>query len=122
LIYWSLVQTGGGSGSMEPDTNQPMNAAQARSLKLTVDSVGANQRVGVSNEGYWGMAVRPNTQYKATVWAKGGNGFTGPLSLALVSTDGKTVYAQAQVARISGAYQKYLEPGKDSSGAPRPFR
>ena len=118
LVYWSLVQTGGGSGSMEPDTTQRMNDAQARSLKLTVTSAGPNRRVGVSNEGYWGMAVRPNTQYEATVWAKGGDGFAGPLMLALVSTDGKTVYAQAQVTKITGSFQKYQTTLKTGAGAP----
>ena len=58
-------------------------------------------------KGIWGMAVRPNTQYKAAVWAKGGDGFTGPLTLALVSTDGKTVYAQAQIDKISNKYEKH---------------
>jgi hypothetical protein len=42
-----------------------------------VNSVGPNQRVGISNEGFWGIAVRPNTQYKATVYAKGGSGKHG---------------------------------------------
>ena len=107
LAFWSLIQTGGGVGAMEADTNQPMNQACNKSLKLTVESVGANQHVGVANEGYWGMAVRPNTQYKAAVWAKGGDGFTGPLTLALVSTDGKTVYAQAQIDKISDKYEKH---------------
>jgi alpha-N-arabinofuranosidase len=107
LIHWELVQTGGGSGSMAQDTNQPMNQALTNSLKLTVNSVGENQHVGISNEGFWGIAVRPNTPYKATVYAKGGNGFTGPLTLAIVSSDGKTVYAQAQIAKITDGYQKY---------------
>ena len=105
--YWSLVQTGGGTGAMELDASQPLNEAVTRSLKLTVESVGANQHVGVANEGFWGIGVRPSTQYRATVWAKGGNGFTGPLTLALVSTDGKTVYAQAQIVRISDNFQMY---------------
>ena len=107
LAFWSLVQTDGGIGSMEVDTNQPMNEALTRSLKLTVDSIAAGQHVGVANEGYWGMAVRPNTQYKASVWAKGGAGFAGPLTLALVSSDGKTVFAQARIDKINDKYEKH---------------
>jgi alpha-L-arabinofuranosidase len=105
--YWSLVQTGGGTGSMALDASQPLNDACNRSLKLTVDSAGENQHVGISNEGFWGMAVRPNTKYRATVWAKGGNGFTGPLTLALCSSDGKIVYAQTKIDKIADSYQKY---------------
>ncbi len=107
LIYWELVQTGGGAGAMAADANQPLNNALTNSLRLTVDSVGENQRVGVSNGGFWGIAVRPSTPYQATLWAKGGDGFTGPLTLALVSSDGQTVYAQTEIAAITGSYRKY---------------
>jgi len=107
LVHWELVQSGGGAGSMALDKNQPMNGALTNSLKLEVTSVGKNQRVGVSNEGFWGIPVRPNTKYKARIHAKGGNGFMGPLTLAIVSNDGNTVYAQAQILRITDTYQKY---------------
>jgi alpha-L-arabinofuranosidase len=117
LAFWELVQTGGGSGSMAQDANQQMNEALTNSLKLTVNSVSVNQRVGISNEGFWGIAVRPNTQYKATIWAKGGNGFTGPLTLAILSSDGKTVYAQKQVDKITDSYQKY-EATLNTTNAP----
>jgi alpha-N-arabinofuranosidase len=107
LIYWELVQTGGGAGSMAQDANQPMNEALTNSLRLDAKSVGKDQRVGVSNEGFWGIPVRPKTKYRATVYAKGGNGFSGPLTLAIVSTDGKTIYAQATIKKITDSYQKY---------------
>jgi alpha-L-arabinofuranosidase len=107
LAFWRLVQTGGGAGTMEADQSQRLNKACVNSLKLTVTSAGADQKVGVSNEGYWGMGVRPNTPYKATVWAKAGNGYSGPLTLALCSTDGKTAFAEAKIDRLTDQYQKY---------------
>jgi alpha-N-arabinofuranosidase len=107
LMYWELVQTGDGVGSMAQDANQPMNNALTNSLRLDVKSAGKGQRVGVSNEGFWGIPVRPNTKYRATIYAKGGNGFTGPLTLAIVSTDGKTIYAEATIKKITNSYQKY---------------
>jgi alpha-N-arabinofuranosidase len=107
LIYWELVQTGGEAGSMAQDANQPMNEALTNSLRLDVTSVGKGQRVGISNEGFWGIPVRPKTKYGATIYAKGGNGFAGPLTLAIVSTDGSAVYAQAGIKKITGSYQKY---------------
>jgi alpha-L-arabinofuranosidase len=116
--YWSLVRTGGGTGSIVLDTSQPMNEALTTSLKLTVDSVGGDEHVGVSNAGFWGMAVRPNTKYKATFWAKGGNGFAGPWTLALCSGDGKIVYAQAQIDKITDSYQKYEATLTTAAGAP----
>jgi alpha-N-arabinofuranosidase len=107
-VFWQLVQTGGGSGSMELDTTQPMNEAATNSLKLDVKSVSPGQHVGVSNTGYWGIPVWPNTQYRARIDAKSGNGFTGPLTLAIVSTDGSKVYAKTQIPGItSDGYNKY---------------
>jgi alpha-L-arabinofuranosidase len=116
LAFWSLVQTGGGAATMEADASQPLNKACVNSLKLTVTSVGTDQKAGVSNEGYWGMGVRPNTQYKATIWAKAGNGFTGPLILALCGTDGKTVFAEAKIDKLTDKYQKYEATLTTSSG------
>jgi len=37
-----------------------------------------------------------------TFYAKTANGFSGPLMLAIVSADGKTVYAHAEVAGLTG--------------------
>jgi alpha-N-arabinofuranosidase len=107
LMYWDVVQTGGSAASMSQDTTQPMNDALTNSLKLEVASAGENQRAGISNKGFWGISVRPNTEYKARIHAKGGNGFTGPLTLAIVSTDGKTIYAQTEIPKITDSYQRY---------------
>jgi len=107
LAFWSVIQTGGAVAAMEADPGQPLNAACTNSLKLIVTSATAGQRAGISNEGYWGMAIRPNTPYKASVWCKGADGFAGPLTLALVSADGAKVYAQTQIGKIAGSYQKY---------------
>jgi alpha-N-arabinofuranosidase len=103
---------------MEADPSQPLNQACINSLKLTVTSVGPDQTFGASNEGYWGMGVRPNTKYRATVWAKCGEGFTGPLTLALCSSDGKTVFAEAKIARLTDTYQKYEATLTTSASVP----
>lgn len=116
--FWRLVQTGGGAGAMELDAGQPLNEACNKSLKLTINNVKSDEHVGVSNEGFWGMAIRPDTRYRATVWSKAGNGFLGPLTLALVSADGKTVYARTQIDKITDSYQKYETTLTTSANAP----
>ncbi len=105
LMFWNVVAAGGGTALMEQDTSQPMNEALTKSLKLTVTN--ADGRVGISNEGFWGIPVRPNTQYKARIHVKGGDGFTGPLTLAIVSNDGETVYAQTHIQGITDSYARY---------------
>jgi len=103
-VHWQLVQEQGGTGAMSLDPSQPLNDAIATSLKLTVAKAG---RVGIANEGFWGIPVKPNTRYRASFYAKAGAGFAGPLRIALVSNDGATVFASAQVARVTGSWKKY---------------
>jgi alpha-N-arabinofuranosidase len=105
-VHWQLVQEQGGTGTMALDPSQPLNAAISTSLKLTVTKAAATQRVGIANEGFWGIPAKPNTRYRASFYAKA-EGSTGPLRIALVSNDGATVHASAQVPRITGSWKKY---------------
>jgi alpha-N-arabinofuranosidase len=74
------------------------------SLKVSVTTAG---KVGAANAGYWGIPVTPSTKYTASVWAKGAPGFTGPLTVDIESTDGSTIYAQAQIPKITSNWKKY---------------
>jgi alpha-N-arabinofuranosidase len=119
-VHWQLVQERGGAGSSSLDPSQPFNDAIPASLKLTVSQASGNQRVGVANDGFWGIPVRPNTSYRASFYAKAGAGFSGPLTVAIVSNDGATVHASAQVARVTQDWKKYevtLTAGKAAPSA-----
>jgi len=127
-VHWQLVQEGGGTGSMALDPAQPFNDAIATSLKLTVSQAAGKQRVGIANDGFWGIPVRPNTRYHASFYAKADAGFTGPLTVAIASTstsastgsEGATVHASGQVARVTGSWKKYevnLTTGKAAVSA-----
>jgi alpha-N-arabinofuranosidase len=117
-VHWQLVQEGGGAGTMALDPSQPFNAAIAASLKLTVTQAAGSQRVGIANEGFWGVPVKPNTRYRASVYAKADAGFTGPLTVALVANAGATVYVSARIPRITGDWQKYEVTLNTGSVAP----
>jgi alpha-L-arabinofuranosidase len=104
-VYWTLVQTNGGIGSIALDTTQPVpGTVLTNSLKVTVTQ---GQRVGAANNGIWGIPVKPFTTYRASFWAKAAPGFSGPLTLDLESSDGSTVYARAQVPQITTSWAKY---------------
>ena len=106
LAHWSLVQERGGAGSMALDAATPLNPAVPASLKLTVSQASGDQRVGVANDGFWGIPVRPNNTYKAMFYAKGA-GYAGGITASIVSNDGATVAATGQVAKIGDGWQKY---------------
>ena len=105
--HWARVQTGAALGSVSVDSTQPMSAARPNSLKLTIDAASGADRVGAANDGYWGIPVRPNTRYQASVWARAAPGFTGPLTLDIESADGAVTYAKASVPKLSPAWKQY---------------
>jgi alpha-L-arabinofuranosidase len=102
-VHWSLVQGDGATGSMSLDKTGAVNPALNASLKLESTTQGA--RVGVANDGFWGVPVRPRTTYKASFYARSTS--SGPLTIGIESNDGKTIFAQAQVKGITPQWKKY---------------
>jgi alpha-N-arabinofuranosidase len=119
IPHWSLVNSDGAEGAMSLDTNDPVNdVALNTSLKMSIASVPAGGRVGVANNGYWGIPVYPNTSYQASFYAKGTDGFAGPLTVAIESDDGQTNFATATVRKISDHWQQYKVTLKTSKVEP----
>lgn len=107
LSHWSLVTSDGATGTMAIDTTDPVNTiALKNSLRLDITAGGAGKRVGVANEGYWGIPVKPNWEYKASFYAKATPTFSGPLTVAIEGNNG-TVYATATVPTLTAAWKKY---------------
>jgi alpha-N-arabinofuranosidase len=121
-IYWHLVQDGSAVGSISIDTNETLNSALTASLKLEASQTGPGQTVGIANEGFWGIPVRPKTKYRASFYAKAASGFNGSLNVAIVNTNDATVSASKEVHRISDQWKKYeitlttgnVKPSKDN--------
>ena len=126
-VYWNTV----GGASISLDTNQPLNSALNVSLKLDASKASKNSPAGTANGGYWGIPVKPDTVYRASFYAKAAGGFTGPLTVAIVSS-GKVVtvqhrllspraaeagggvdmrrnevYARAKISGLTGDWKKY---------------
>ncbi|OUJ74980.1 alpha-L-arabinofuranosidase C-terminal domain-containing protein [Hymenobacter crusticola] len=135
---WSLVQEGAGSkGAIKlmaatldnvpyPERRHAINEALTTCLRLTVEK--ADGRVGVANEGYWGIPVKPATTYQASFYLKGSGSVppprqrpgqpttptepviedqtAGPIQVRIESNDGKTVYATGTVNLEKSLYWK----------------
>ncbi|HEY8993154.1 MAG TPA: alpha-L-arabinofuranosidase C-terminal domain-containing protein [Lacunisphaera sp.] len=91
-VNWSVVTDEASAATMSLDKTQPLNAAIPVSLRFEVTKLGARQRAGFANTGYWGIPVQPNTRYRASFHAKA-PGYTGRVLLSIESEDGRTVYA-----------------------------
>ncbi len=117
-VFWSAV----GGGSISLDTNAPLNTALNVSLKLDAAAAAKNSPAGIANGGFWGIPVKPKTTYHASFYARAADGFAGPLTVSLQSSDGKTVFAVAEIPALTGDWKKYevtlktkkMKPSKDN--------
>ncbi|HVS53374.1 MAG TPA: alpha-L-arabinofuranosidase C-terminal domain-containing protein [Opitutaceae bacterium] len=106
-VHWSLVQDKGGAGTMALDRQQPMNAQLPVALRLEIAAAPAGGRVGIANDGFWGIPVRANTTYRASFYARAQGAFAGALKVSLESEDGATVYASAPVSGVGDPFRKF---------------
>ncbi|MDQ2864228.1 MAG: alpha-N-arabinofuranosidase [Bacteroidota bacterium] len=107
-----------------------INGALSACLRLTVEK--AEGRVGIANEGYWGIPVKPSTTYKASFFIKGTartppprwpweskpstpelpdieNNTAGPITVCIESNDGKIIYATGTINLEKSIYWKQYE-------------
>ena len=106
--HWSVAQDGTAGGSISLDDSQPIEGTVlTKCLKLDASQASAGHRVGIANDGYWGIPVKPKTTYRASFYAKSDGAASGPLTADIESDDGSKVFATAQVAGITGQWRKY---------------
>jgi alpha-N-arabinofuranosidase len=107
-LHWSVVAASGSAGSIHTDAADPVNAGALKlSLRLDITSAEPGRRAGVTNDGFWGIPVKPNTQYRAAFYARAGADFSGPLTVDIESNDGSTIYASAAVPNITADWKHY---------------
>ena len=114
-VNWSVVKYSGGEATIALEDNPVPGTALTKALKLDASLLAGGQRVGVANEGFWGIPVKSDTTYRASFYAKAGASFKGPLTVAIESNDGQTVFAKADVSGITQEWKKYnatLKTGK----------
>jgi alpha-N-arabinofuranosidase len=78
-------------------------ALDGPSLRLTVSTAPA----GVANTGYWGIPVRPNTTYRVRILARAETNFVGPVTVSIISEDGRTVYAKRRFTGLTTDWRKF---------------
>jgi alpha-N-arabinofuranosidase len=113
-VHWSAL----GAGSIALEKDAVPGTALTTALKLDASSAAAGRRAGIANEGYWGIPVKPDTTYRASFYAKSGADFKGPLTVAIESNDGATVFAKADVPKVSAEWKKYTVNLKTAKAAP----
>ncbi len=107
-VHWSVVQDAGGAGTLALDPGQPVpRTALTTSLRLDATGARTGHRVAITNDGYWGIPLKPDTTYRASFYARTAGAGGVPLTVSLEGNDGKTVYAKAQGGPIDGQWRRY---------------
>jgi alpha-N-arabinofuranosidase len=148
---WSVIQEGDSKASIQLVGSNPenvpgdqqrnsINGALTTCLRLVVEK--GDGRVGIANEGYWGIPVKPNTTYNASFYIKG-TGLTpsarrpgtpapatppltiedntaGPITVSIESNDGKTVYASGTINLVKSIFWKKYELKLTTKGDVKP--
>ena len=106
IAHWNIEHIGNSVASMDIDPKDGPSEALQHSLLVNIKQADSANPAGVRNEGYWGMAVRPNTGYKGSLYAKTDTADLGSLSISLVDErTGKTLAATT----VSGVSQKWAQ-------------
>jgi alpha-N-arabinofuranosidase len=115
VAHWFIEHKGNSIASMVIDSTEGPSAALEHSLAIKVKQADANNPAGVRNEGYWGMALRPDTTYRGSLYAKAGSADIGPLHIDLVNDNTGQTVASATIASLATAWKPYeftLKTGK----------
>jgi alpha-N-arabinofuranosidase len=115
VAHWFIEHRGNAVASMVIDPAEGPSAALQHSLAITVKKADADNPAGVRNEGYWGMALRPDTTYKGSLFAKASSDDMGPLAIDLVNDNSGKSVASATVPSLSTEWKRYeftLKTGK----------
>jgi alpha-N-arabinofuranosidase len=106
-IHWSVAANDQNAATIDIDKTTGPSTALPLSLKVSVATANAGNPAGVQNDGFWGIAVHPHTQYKASFYAKADAGFSGPLKISLVDNDTGAAAASAVIPSLSPDWKRY---------------
>ncbi len=106
LYYWNAIADGNAKVAIAQDSIAQDWTVVKKNMRVEIKSADENNRAGVYNEGYWGIPVKPHTDYRASFYAKADD-FNGSLTVSIESNDGQTTYATAQVDAIAKDWVKY---------------
>ena len=114
-VHWSAVNNENSTARIALDSTNVFNDKLTTSLRVEVAKADKKNPAGVANDGYWGIPVQPNTKYSATIIARAAENFSGPVTVAIVSSDGKTIFASEKISGLAAGWKKYsvtLKTGK----------
>jgi DUF1680 family protein/alpha-L-arabinofuranosidase len=100
---WDIIRAVGAKASFELDNKTAYNGKNSQAI--TLNNTG---KAGIANRGLnrWSIAVRRNQPLSGRVYLKSQR-FSGPVSVALESADGRKTYAVKQLTGIGASWKKF---------------
>src|SRR5271170_925945 len=114
---WFLYEEGSAEALMAIDRTTGPSAALPLSLQLTVKSASAHDQAGITNLGYWGFPVRPQTTYRGSFYSKTNNPSIGPVTVSLVEDESGTAISTT-VPTLTSGWQQHEFTLKSDSATP----
>jgi alpha-L-arabinofuranosidase len=110
LDSWKFVPAVGTGSTAAVDESHPLNPFNRRSLRVRMDG-----SFSLENEGYWGISVLGGEGYTLRLAARATDGFTGPVTVKLLSTTGQAL-AAGSISALTGSW-KYHTLDLTASGS-----
>src|SRR6478672_456025 len=107
ILNWFLIEKGTAAAKLSVDAKEGPSTALSSSAKLEITKADVNSPAGLLNEGYWGIAVRPNTNYAGSFFAKSNSESPLPVRVALVADESGRVLASASVSVTGAGWTQY---------------
>jgi alpha-N-arabinofuranosidase len=106
LTHWTMVARGNSVVEVSADETTGPSTATPRSLKVAVTAATEAAPAGVQNDGYWGIPVRPQTEYGGVFYAKTDSPGV-PVTASLVNDETGAAAASATVSGLTGEWKMY---------------
>ncbi len=104
--FWSLVKRGTAHGTMSLQASGGITEQSSYCLRVEITDA-TDGRIGVANEGFFGIGVKQGEQYALSLYARGEDGFTGPLLIQLEDASDKACSDTARVETITGDWRQF---------------
>lgn len=118
LARWYLDNKGTAQGNISFDSNEGPSAALPGSMLFDIKTADSQNPAGVRNEGWWGMALKSNTTYMGSLYAKADSDGFGPLTASLINDNTGEVLASAIIGNASLSWKQYNFTLKTGTPAP----
>jgi alpha-N-arabinofuranosidase len=106
LAHWTMVSYGNSAVDISVDAHSGPSQAIPRSLKVHVTTASDTAPAGVQNDGFWGMAVRPNTTYTGSFYARSDTP-DAPVTVTLLNDQTGVKSATATVTGIGAEWKHF---------------